>query len=217
MKTLALVPARSGSKGIPGKNTRLFAGKPLLAWAVEVGRQTCDATYVTTDDPNIGLFAAQFGASTIVRPVELATDDAPMLPVIQHALGMLACDVVVLLQPTQPLRTMAHVRLALEMLTDDWDSVVSVVQIPAHYSPDYAVMVHGERLFVPPGPTRRQDARLAYSRDGTVYVVRRETIEAGEMYGDSRAFVIPAEESVNLDTEDDWQRAEQMVSTYALR
>lgn len=212
MKTLALVPARSGSKGVPGKNTRDFCGRPLMAWAIQIGRLTCDETYVSTDDPNIGLLASQYGAKVIVRPAELATDEAPMLPVIQHALaaleGTFEPDVVVLLQPTQPLRTAEHVRRAMTLLTDDWDSVVSVVE---SVSPDLISMIYAGRLILPSEVTRRQDARPGYVRDGTVYVIRREAIDEGTLYGDCRAMVIPAGESVNIDTEEDWRQAERMA------
>lgn len=212
MTTLALVPARSGSKGVPGKNTRDFCGRPLMAWAIQIGRLTCDETYVSTDDPNIGLLASQYGAKVIVRPAELATDEAPMLPVIQHALaaleGTFEPDVVVLLQPTQPLRTADHVKRAMTLLTDDWDSVVSVVE---SVSPDLISMIYAGRLILPSEVTRRQDARPGYVRDGTVYVTRREAIEAGSLYGDCRAMVIPAGESVNIDTEEDWRQAERMA------
>lgn len=212
MKTLALVPARSGSKGVPGKNTRDFCGRPLMAWAIQIGRLTCDETYVSTDDPNIGLLASQYGAKVIVRPAELATDEAPMLPVIQHALaaleGTFDPDVVVLLQPTQPLRTAEHVRRAMTLLTDDWDSVVSVVE---SVSPDLISMIYAGRLILPSEVTRRQDARPGYVRDGTVYVIRREAIDEGTLYGDCRAMVIPAGESVNIDTEEDWRQAERMA------
>jgi len=211
MKALALVPVRSGSKGIKEKNTRDFCGKPLYRWAVDVGLATCDATWVTTDIPGLVL---PEGAWKINRPPELCADDTPMLAVVQHALKTLDGDVVVLLQPTQPLRTVKHVREALWRLSAAHsDSVVSVVPIPAHYSPDYAMKIEDGRLlpFKEPLPTRRQDCRPAYFRDGTVYVVHREVVEAGSLYGrDCCPYILPSGESVNLDTEEDWQRAVAM-------
>lgn len=217
LTTLALVPARAGSKGIPGKNTRLFGGRPLLAWGVTIGRETCDRTCVSTDDPDIGVLAAQYGAEIIIRPADLATDEAPMLGVVQHALGALqpAPDVVVLLQPTQPFRMAEHVRAALELI-EDADSVVSVVEIPACQSPDYAMRVADGWLtpFLPDGGILacRQAARPAWYRDGTVYVARREIIESGSLYGRRcRALVVPTCESVTLDTEDDWREAEERL------
>lgn len=232
MKVMALIPARGGSKGIPGKNIRPFAGSSLLARAVDVGREVSNIVLVSTDSLAIGNAALVAGAGYILRPDELATDEAPMLGVVQHALAHslvgAVVDVVVLLQPTQPLRTADHVYAALMLLQETGaDSVVSVVEIPAHYSPDYACALAGDRLtsweqqVEPPlrsfrlldAAKRRQDARPAFSRDGTVYAIRRETIEAGSLYGaDCRAIVIPAHESVNIDTEDDWRRAEAMVN-----
>jgi CMP-N-acetylneuraminic acid synthetase len=217
LTTLALIPARSGSKGIPGKNVRMFAGRPLLAWATKVGRKVCDRAVVSTDDPT---YAAAGRVDVILRPPGLATDETPMLPVIQHALKSLEPwrpDVVVLLQPTQPLRTPGHVRAALKLLEETGaDSVVSVVEVPPHYRPEYVMTIHGVGCLHPylandSNPTRRQDAQSAYSRDGTVYAIRRQTIEDGSLYGqDCRPLLIPRGESVNLDTEEDWTMAEAM-------
>lgn len=221
LTTLALVPARSGSKGIPGKNTRMFGDRPLLAWAIVVGRMTCSRTCVSTDDPAIGVLGAQYGAEVIVRSAELATDEAPMVGVVRHALEALrgpVPDVVVLLQPTQPFRTPLHVRAALALLESSGaDSVASVVAVPAHQSPEYAMSITDGWLlpFLPEGEfvTRRQDARPAWYRDGTVYAVRPETIIAGTLYGrHCRALVIPSRESVTLDTEDDWMEAERLLA-----
>ena len=217
MIKLGLIPARAGSKGVPGKNTRQLGGRPLFAWAVEVGLQTCDAVYVSTDDPNIGLLAAQYGARTIVRPPELATDEAAMLPVVQHVLRLLGPilrpDVVVLLQPTQPLRTVRHVQEGLVLLTDDWDSVVSVVEVPRRWA--WSELVIDDRLIVDERVTRRQDVGQAYVRDGTFYISRAEVIEGGTLYGDSRAYVVPEDESCNIDSLDDWARAERMMALRA--
>jgi CMP-N,N'-diacetyllegionaminic acid synthase len=224
--TLALVPAKGRSTGIPGKNTRLFSGRPLLSWAIQTGRITCDRTLVTTDDSYVAEAAAEYGAWIITRPAELATDEAPMLSVVQHAIRNLECDVVVLLQPTQPLRRPEHIRAALKLLEETGaDSVVSVVEIPAHYSPEYALEIDEGELLPVLGDkysagrslgrmlTRRQDAQPAYTRDGTVYAIKRETIEAGSLYGnDCRALIIPRSESVNLDTEEDWTMAEARCS-----
>lgn len=224
LSALAVVPARGGSKGLPGKNLRLLRGRTLVARAVEVGLATCSAVVVSSDDPRINREAVAAGAGFVVRPAALATDSAPMLPVVQHAILGLRGDVVVLLQPTQPLRTVFHVKQALEMMAESGaDSVVSVVRVPQHDSPDYVCNVDasgrlGPWLYPHSGlevmMTRRQDARLAYSRDGTVYAVRREVVEAGSLYGrDCRALVIPQAESCNIDEEADFRRAESMVTS----
>jgi CMP-N,N'-diacetyllegionaminic acid synthase len=217
VKTAALVPVRSGSKGIIGKNTRLFAGRPLFSWAVCIGRDTCDSVYVSSDDITLAEISHMYGAAFIPRPAELATDMTPMLPVVQHALSEIRAlgttpDVIVLLQPTSPWRTERHVRMALRKLEESGaDSVVSVVEIPAHYLPDFAFLIEDGNLrpFTQGRQvTRRQDTRKAYSRDGTVYAIRRKAIEGGSLYGkECLPLVIPTHESVNLDTEADWAHA----------
>src|SRR5689334_4421421 len=114
MRTLALIPARAGSKGIPGKNWKPFAGGgSLAARAWFIGTFVCDSAYVSTDKDKDEAFAAPpWTMPCIQRPPELAQDDTPMLPVVQHALRTIKSehDVIVLLQPTQPLRKLEHIK-----------------------------------------------------------------------------------------------------------
>ena len=217
MKTLAVIPARAGSKGVPNKNKREFCGKPLAAWAIECGKRTCSSVVVTSDDPDILKIGADLNVAVLDRPSDLAQDDTPMLDVLRH---VLACqptryqpEVVVLLQPTQPLRSDAHVDLALDLLERKGvDSVVSVVPIPPHQSPDYAMRIAGQFLisYALKPVTRRQDCRKAYYRDGTVYAIRSQVISRGTMYGRSLPMVLSSDESCSIDTEADWKRAERM-------
>jgi CMP-N,N'-diacetyllegionaminic acid synthase len=215
MRTLAVVPARAGSKGIPGKNKRLFMGKPLVSWAIEIGKRTCNRVCVTSDDPDILDIADEYGVEGLARPAELAQDDTPMLDVLKHALACQAqpSDAVVLLQPTQPLRTDEQVEQALLMLNPDRaDSVVSVVQIPQHMSPDFAYKIDNDLLsfYLPGNVTRRQDCRAAYYRDGTVYAMRTALLRDGYMYGRCVPMVVPVDQSCTIDDESDWVRAEEM-------
>jgi N-acylneuraminate cytidylyltransferase len=159
-----------------------------------------------------------------MRPANLAGDDTPMLPVIEHAIDFVAQhgwepDIVVLLQPTSPLRTATHIQTAIRDLRDSGaDSVVTVVELPRHLSPDYVMRVEDGRLvpFLPDGMrvTRRQDARLAFVRDGTVYAFWTKTLRrAGSIYGDvCRPLVIPAGESITIDSPDDWREAERRLA-----
>jgi CMP-N,N'-diacetyllegionaminic acid synthase len=219
MKTLAVIPARMGSKGIPGKNSRDFCGKALVSWAIECGIRTCNRVCVTSDDQAILDMARQYGVEAIDRPSHLAQDDTPMLPVLQHALARQTAheveptDAVVLLQPTAPLRKDEQVNQALLLLV--WgpaplpDSVVSVAPIPAHYSPDYACFMDNGLLLVPK-TDRRQDCRPAFYRDGTVYAIRADAIIRGDLYGRCVPLLLGIDESCNIDDEADWLRAEQM-------
>jgi CMP-N-acetylneuraminic acid synthetase len=147
-----------------------------------------------------------------------------MVPVIEHTLMMLAergwqPDIVVLLQPTSPLRRPEHIRRAVTMLRETKaDSVVTVVEVPRHLSPDYVMRIEDGRLqtFLPDGArvARRQDARRAYSRDGTVYACWRATLERfGSIYGDDcRPLVLEAHESLSIDSPEDWDAAERTLA-----
>lgn len=224
---LGLIPARSGSKGLPGKNTRILAGKPLLAHAVDCARASAvvDRIVLSTDSEEIAQVGVAWGAEApFLRPAELATDEASMLSVVEHAVRTLSeggwiPDVVVLLQPTSPLRRAEHVRSALSLLlATGADSVVSVIEVPRHLSPDYVMRIEQGNLlpFLPSGAvvTRRQDARPAFARDGTVYAFwRRTVIEQRSLYGATcRAMVVPPTESLSIDSSEDWAEGERRLT-----
>ncbi len=227
MQVLGLIPARGGSKGIPGKNIKRLAGKPLLTYAVEAAERSgaVDRLLLSTDSEEIAEVGRQAGlAVPFLRPPELATDQTAMIDVIRHLLDWTAAegdspDIVVLLQPTAPLRRPEHIAQAVEILKSSaCDSVVSVVPLPLHFSPDYVMRIDRERLvnFLPDGEraTRRQDVRPAYSRDGTIYCFWRRTVERhGSIYGpDCRPLVIDPADSINLDTMTDWAAAERALA-----
>ena len=223
---LALIPARGGSKGLPGKNLRPLAGHSLISYAARVARESAvvDRAVLTTDAEEIAVEGRRVGLEVpFLRPAQLAQDDTPMKPVIEHALAALegngfAPDIVLLLQPTSPLRTPDHLRAAVRMLRESRaDSVVSVVELPRHLSPDYVMRIDNGGLepFLPDGArvTRRQDARPAYVRDGTVYAFwTRTLVEQGSIYG-ARCLplVVRAEESITIDSASDWDAAERLM------
>ena len=223
---LAIVPARGGSKGVPGKNVRPLAGRTLLDYVAEAARGSgvVDRAVLTTDSEDVAAAGRAAGLDVLpLRPASLAADDTPMLPVVRHALEQVAGEgfvpeLVVLLQPTSPLRRSEHVRDAVRLLRETGaDSVVTVVEVPRHLSPDYVMRVDQGvlRPFLADGArvTRRQDARPAFSRDGTVYAFRRDTIERhGSIYGDDcRPLVIGEDESLSIDTARDWADAERAL------
>ena len=227
MHVLGLIPAREGSKGVPGKNTRLLAGRPLLEYTARaaIASGVLDRIVLSTDAEPIATIGRGAGIEVpFLRPVALAQDDTPMLPVVAHALDELErhgwqAEVVVLLQPTSPLRTAAHIRSAVDLLrATGADSVVGVVALPLHLSPDYVMRIDGGRLrpFLPEGTrvARRQDARQAYVRDGTVYAFRAATVRRfGSIYGDDcRPLLVDASESLSIDTPADWAAAERALA-----
>ena len=227
MLVLGLVPARGGSKGVPGKNVRPLAGHTLLEYTARAARESgiLDRVILSTDSLEVADAGRRAGLEVpFMRPASLAADDTPMVLVIQHALAETAKhgwtpDIIVLLQPTSPLRRPDHIRDAVDLLRESKaDSVVTVVEVPRHLSPDYVMRIDDGRLkpFLPDGArvTRRQDARPAYSRDGTVYAFRRATVDtSGGIYGDDcRPLLIDARESLSIDTQDDWDEAERVLA-----
>jgi CMP-N,N'-diacetyllegionaminic acid synthase len=214
MQVLAVIPARGGSKGIPNKNLAIVAGRPLLAYTADAARESSRVTrtIVSTDDAAIADAATGLGLEVpFMRPPSLAADDTPMLPVLQHAVatmrtGGFAADVVVLLQPTSPLRRAEHIDAAVDLLeTSGADSVVSVVEVPHQFNPVSVLRLDGDRLqpfMEGPLVTRRQDKPKVFARNGpAVLAVRAPVLERGSLYGDDcRALIMSADDSLDIDS-----------------
>jgi len=215
---VALIPARGGSKGIPRKNLAPLAGRPLLAWTVAAAHETdtVGRVVVSTDDDEIAETARGLGAEVLRRPPELGNDQTPMRAVVDHALGELgAVDVLVLLQPTSPLRRPEHIDEAVRLLFDgDADSVVSVVEVPHRFAPESLMALDDGRL-VPLGgsATRRQDKRLLYARNGPAVLALRPDRLGDDLYGgDCRAYAMRPEDSLDIDEPFDLELAEWLLS-----
>jgi CMP-N,N'-diacetyllegionaminic acid synthase len=222
-QVIALIPARSGSKGIPGKNWRVLGSKTLIAIAADAAHAAGIARIVVSTDDTGGACAFEVPGGPYVelmkRPDDLAQDSTPMFEVVAHAvkeLGLNDSDIVVLLQPTAPFRTPAHIQSAIRLLRETRaDSVVSVVELPRTHHADLQTYVADERLYPHCDdwrlmPTRRQNVEPAYIRDGTVYAFWVKTLQSGTLYGqDVRPLIIPAEQSCELDTEADWADVER--------
>jgi CMP-N-acetylneuraminic acid synthetase len=225
MNVLALIPARGGSKGIPRKNIAPCAGKPLIAWTCDAAKEaTClTRTIVSTDDREIAEVAAAHGAAApFLRPSELATDSARSVDVANHALDWLEreqgwrADVLVLLQPTSPLRTARHIDEAFALLRPDLDSVVSVVEVPHRYKP-WAILelAEGHLRHTHQGEPsfdrhRRQGQPRLYTRNGPAVVLTQvRTIRAGSHYGERSApYVMSQADSTDIDEPYDLELAE---------
>lgn len=227
MRVLGLVPARGGSRGIPRKNMRSLGGRPLLAYTADaaLSANRLARVVLSTDDSEIAAIGLELGLEVpFMRPAELATDDTPTLPVIQHALDVLAAsgdryDAVCLLQPTTPFRPAGAVDGCVELLeTSGADTVISVRAIPSHMHPQWAFIAGADGyLNLASGtgspPPRRQLLPPAYHRDGAVYVVRRGTLESGTLFGPRVAgCVLTGAPAVNIDETEDWDRAERWLS-----
>lgn len=227
-KTLAVIPARGGSKGVPRKNIRPVCGKPLIAYSIETALAAKDLFHrvlVSTDDAEIAEIAKKCGADVpFLRPTELANDKAPMIPVLQHAIGFAEAeggvryDWVCLLQPTEPFRTVEDIQQTLRIVqAGGCDSVISVVQVFSVH-PILMKRIEDGRLLPfcieEKEGTRRQDyAPAAYMRNGAIYLSRRDVVmERGSIWGDViYPYVMPPERSVGVDSELDFRLVEQLM------
>jgi CMP-N,N'-diacetyllegionaminic acid synthase len=210
---LGLIPARGGSKGIPGKNLVPLAGKPLLAWTVEAARAARSLTrvVVSTDDDGI---AAAAGVEVLHRPAELAADETPMLDVIRHAAEEIPCDLLVLLQPTSPLRRPEHIDESVALLRETGaDCVVSVAEVPHQFRPDSLMAVEDGRLVALGDARRRQDKRPVYARNGPAVLVVRPDRLGDDLYaGDTRPYVMDSRDSIDVDGPFELELAELLLS-----
>lgn len=221
MKVLALIPARGGSKGVPRKNIKLLAGKPLIAYSIEAALQSSavNTCLVSTEDAEIATVAKQHGAEVLLRPPELAQDKTAMPDVIEQVLKERGAgfDLLVLLQPTCPQRTANDIDAALKAFDDPQvQSVISVVQVEDQH-PARMYKIEGERL-LPLHPElmgeRRQDLPPVYHRNGAIYACRIAHFNATRSLWDERPFpfIMPRERSINIDDMFDFQMAEFIFS-----
>lgn len=231
MRVLGVITARGGSKGVPGKNIRPLGGKPLLVWTAEAALRSrrLSRVILSTDDDEIAKVAQGAGVDVpFRRPAELATDTAPTLPVLQHAVASLekagdTYDAICLLQPTNPLRTSDTIDGCIDMLEQaNADSVVTVLPVPAEHNPHWVYFAKPDgQLYLATGEStpipRRQELPAAYHREGSVYVVRRDVLmQGGSLYGNRvMGYMVRAESSVNIDDASDWERAEKLIGTRA--
>lgn len=223
---LAVVPARGGSRGVPRKNIRLLGGHPLLGYTIAAGRASARLTdlVVSTEDPEIADVARAYGAEVIQRPDELATDEAPTAPVIQHAIERVEAttgrtyDYILTLQPTTPFRRGWDIDAAVSLLDAaeyPHASVTSVARIyDAH--PIRVKRLDGDRLMPYIAgddlPTRRQDLPPAYVRNGAIYLAHRHTVAGGSVWGSPELpYEMPPERSVNIDEPLDFLLAEAVL------
>ena len=224
MKTLVIIPARGGSKGIPRKNIKPFNGKPLIYYTIDCARAICpdENICVSTDNEEIITVVEQYGLKVpFVRPAELATDTAGTYEVLLHALDFYEkqgrhYDAVVLLQNTSPFRKAEHVKEALELYNDKVDMVVSVKECAAN--PYYSVFEEDTDgfLHVCKGEGnifRRQDAPKVYEYNGAIYIMNAATLRTTHMHKMQKRvkYVMDDMSSFDLDTMWDWQMAEMLI------
>lgn len=224
MRTLVIIPARGGSKGIPRKNIKPFDGKPLIYYTIDCARAICldEDICVSTDDDEIIQVVEDYGLKVpFKRPEELATDTAGTYEVLLHALDFyekkgVHYDVVVLLQNTSPFRTPQQVKEALSLYREDVDMVVSVKECAAN--PYYCVFEENQEGFLhickgEGNVFRRQDAPKVYEYNGAIYIMNAEVLKTTHMHKMQKRvkYVMDDLSSFDLDTMWDWKMAEFII------
>lgn len=224
MRVLGLIPARGGSKGVPGKNIRPLGGVPLITYTIRAVQASfqVDAVVTTTDDEKIASVAEQHGSELIRRPSYLGEDETPMFPVAIHALDTLCMDgrhfdVLLLLQCTCPFRTTADIDTALSLLREqDCDAVIGVQNVDdVHPARMYRhVNKYLESLDPNWEKTNRQNLPDIFHRNGVIYAIRCDVLRQEKTFFASRSlpYLMPRDRSINIDEEFDFQLAEFLIS-----
>ena len=228
-EVLGLIPARGGSKQVPGKNIRLLCGKPLLQYTAEsaLAARRLSRIILSTDDEEIARVGRRCGLEVpFLRSADLAQDDSPMLPVVQHALSWFEArgerfEAVCLLQPTNPLRRPEDIDGCIELLQrGSADAVVTILPVPHEYNPRWVYFRQEDgSLELSTGESepisRRQSLPAAYHREGSVYVTRSDVItDSKSLYGKRvLGYLLESNRSVvNIDSLEDWQKAENIIA-----
>ncbi len=224
MKLLYVIPARGGSKGIPGKNIKSLCGKPLIYYSIDLARKLAsdEDICVSSDNEEIIEIVKNYGlAVPFKRPWELATDEASTNDVLIHAIDHYESagkfyDAIVLLQPTSPLRTVEEVRNAIELFDNNIEMVVSVKESHA------AGLICEENeagfieLIFAGNIDRRQDLKPYYEYNGAIYIINIESLKTKSMkeFRKIKKMVMSELHSIDIDTLLDWRFAEFIISDF---
>lgn len=225
MSILFIIPARGGSKGIPRKNIKLLAGVPLIGYSIDIAKKLSseENICITTDDLEIANVARDFGVPPLfIRPPELATDYSGIYDVIMHAINFYEnigrkYKIVVVLQPTSPLRTLEQVKSAISCFNDDLDLVVSVKETSSN--PYYVLFEENKEGFLFKSKkgnfVRRQDCPNVYEYNGAIYVYNVASLKEKKIHDFTRIkkFVMDEINSVDIDTSLDWEFTEFLLSS----
>ena len=226
MATLGITLARGGSKGVPGKNTKMLDGKPLIAYTIEEAlKAPLDYYVVSTDSEEIAEVAKKYGANVIMRPEGLAQDHTPTLDALLHALASTESDldenydIVADIRCTNPFKTVFDIAGAIDKLVGTGaDAVIGVCKVN-HHHPSRLKHIFRDRLvdiWPEPESGNRQDLTPdVYVRNGSIYVVRRAGLEEGihiKLSDNVRPWIMPEERSLNIDTPCDFLLAEAIIA-----
>lgn len=232
MRILCVITARGGSKGIPGKNSKPFLGKPLIAYTIEAAKESgaFDRIILSTDDETIARVGKEYGAEVpFMRPAELAEDTTPHLPVVQHAVEWLRDnegyepDCVMILQPTTPLRQAFHIKEAAQLMVKERpDSVMSVAPVPDHFNSKKTMVLQQDgRITLLNGMPiykrvpRRQDLAQEYRSAGMIFLFKTSLLfdkDNPNFYGErTLPYVVEEKYLADIDKPEDWEEAQEAM------
>jgi CMP-N,N'-diacetyllegionaminic acid synthase len=227
VKTLIIIPARAGSKGLPGKNVKLLGNKPLVAYSIEYAlsvKQPGDIICITTNDDDVIDIAKKYGLDIpFKRPEELANDTASSNDVILHAINyyeskQLFFDAVLLLQPTSPFRTAGDYNKLKEEFAQDCDMAVSVKHTKEN--PYFTIFEEDKDGFLEKSKksdyVTRQACPPVFAYNGSMYLIKTASLKSKGLHGlgKIRKVIMPDERSVDIDTMADWIMAEYFLNTF---
>jgi len=218
---LAIIPARGGSKGIPRKNIKELAGKPLIAWTIEEAKKSkyIDRLILSSDDEEIITVAKEWGCEVpFVRPKELATDSSPSIDFVLHAINNIdkQFDYICLLQPTSPLRNVDDINnCILYCIDNNSNSCVTISEVEKHPYYMYELSKNNNLIKVLPntGVLRRQDLPKIYEVNGSVYLNNVDFLKLNKIFIDksTNGYIIPKERAVDIDSDLDWKICELIL------
>lgn len=224
-RILTIIPARGGSKGLPGKNIRDLSGKPLIAWSIDAALKSryLDKILVSTDSTEIAGVAKQFHAEVpFLRPAHLATDEAKSIDAVSHAIKWLeehgqSFDLVMILQPTSPLRTTRDIDAAIELFFQkNASAVISVAPCDHHPWWTNSLPEDGnmESFLRPEALSNRQGLPQYYRLNGAIYLAEITFLmENGSFFSPRTfAYLMPASSSIDIDTHLDFKLADLILA-----
>ena len=228
MKTVVVIPARGGSKGIPGKNIKKLGGKPLIQYTIDAARRVFndDQIIVSTDDPKIKEIVEDLGLKVpFLRPESLATDTAGSHEVLLHVIDYLTSqgyfpEVLVLLQPTSPFRNQEHIEAAIDIFNEKEDLEMLVSVMKTKSNPYYVLFEENEDGFLQKSKNgdfnRRQDAPEVWEINGAIYIIRISDLKKAHISSFKRIYKYEMDEvsSLDIDSELDWLLAEKLIQSY---
>lgn len=219
MNIIGFIPARSGSKSVPGKNIKMLGGKPLIAWTIECAfKSGLPRVIVNTDGEDIAKVAREYGAEVMMRPEELAQDKTSMFQVLKSEIPKISPlpELVMLLSPTSPLREFVHIKFAQQYLVenlDKYDSLMSVKKVPNQYNPAQVLVTTPLGIRMANGSplsnriARRQEYPEAYVTNSGIYFFKTSNLEKGSFYGDN-TMMLECDDNIDINSLEDFEEAE---------